>query len=248
MPSVAALWRHPIKAHGREEVKEVRFIEGETMPWDRRWAVAHELSDADDSAWSQCNGFARAAKVPALMAISTTSDLETGSLEVSHPKLRPLRFNPDEEAQKFLDWVCPLMPKNRPQSVRLVRVPGRGMTDSNYPSVSLLNLASNAAVAKAMEQEISPLRWRGNIHVDGLEAWEEFTLVGKTLRVGGAEFRVEEPITRCLATHANPKTGERDAGVLAALDRKFNHQEFGMNLVVIKSGDVAVGDLVEILQ
>ncbi|MEO0923015.1 MAG: MOSC domain-containing protein, partial [Pseudomonadota bacterium] len=93
-----------------------------------------------------------------------------------------------------------------------------------------------------------PLRWRGNIHVDGLEAWEEFTLVGKTLRVGGAEFRVEEPITRCLATHANPKTGKRDAGVLAALDRKFNHQEFGMNLVVIRSGDVAVGDLVEILQ
>lgn len=39
---VGAIWRHPIKAHGREALGRVILTEGETIPWDRRWAVAHE--------------------------------------------------------------------------------------------------------------------------------------------------------------------------------------------------------------
>lgn len=247
MPSVTAMWRHPIKAHGREQVEDVLFTKSQTMPWDRRWAVAHELSDADNLAWSSCSGFSRAAKVPALMAIATKSDVESGIMELSHPLLPTLRFDPDKEEQSFLEWVRPLMPQNRPQSVRLVRVPGRGMTDTDFASVSLINLASNDAMSKAMSQDISPLRWRGNIHLSGLQAWEEFDLVGKTIRIGEAEFEVEERITRCLATHSNPETGIRDAGVLATLDRVFDHQEFGVNAIVVKTGRVAVGDTLEIV-
>ena len=41
MATVAALYRHPIKAIGREEVDEVDLIAGQTMPGDRLWAVAH---------------------------------------------------------------------------------------------------------------------------------------------------------------------------------------------------------------
>ena len=40
----AALWRHPIKGHGREALETVDLTEGRTMPWDRRWAVAHEAA------------------------------------------------------------------------------------------------------------------------------------------------------------------------------------------------------------
>ena len=42
MGTVSALWRHPIKAHGRESVGHVSLVEGQTFPWDRRYAVAHE--------------------------------------------------------------------------------------------------------------------------------------------------------------------------------------------------------------
>lgn len=244
---VAALWRHPIKGHGRESLTQVTLTAGQTMPWDRRWAVAHELSEADNSAWSPCTAFSRGAKVPGLMAINAECDTKTGTVTVRHPDRPDLSFDPDQEAQAFLDWVRPLMPANRAQSARLVRVEARGMTDTDYPSISLLNLASNDAMTGAMGQDISPLRWRGNIHMSGLPAWAECEWIGKTLRIGGAELQVREPIVRCTATTANPKTGLRDADTLATLNRLFDHQNFGIYAEVTKSGDLSVGDTIEVL-
>lgn len=244
---VAALWRHPIKGHGRESLEQVTLTAGQTMPWDRRWAVAHELSEADNSAWSPCVAFSRGAKVPGLMAISAQCDTKTGTVTLRHPDRPALSFDPDRETQAFLDWVRPLMPSNRAQSVRLVRVEGRGMTDTDYPSISLLNLASNDAMTAAMGQDISPLRWRGNVHLSGLPAWAECDWIGKTIRIGDAELQVRDPIVRCTATMANPDTGLRDANTLATLKGLFDHQNFGIYAEVTQSGDLSVGDTIEVL-
>ena len=245
MASVAALWRHPIKGHGREALDTVSLTEGQTMPWDRRWAVAHEMSKADGTEWVPCANFSRGAKTGTLMAISAQVDEHTGTVTLTHPDRPELNFDPEREQDAFLDWVRPLMPKDRAQSARLVRVPGRGMTDTDYPSLSLINLASNDAMTEAMRQDISPLRWRGNIHLTGLDPWAEFDWVGHSLRIGNAELSVQEPIQRCLATTANPQTGERDADTLGTLNTRFGHQDFGIYATVTRSGDIRVGDRVE---
>ncbi|KRS13378.1 molybdenum cofactor biosysynthesis protein [Roseovarius atlanticus] len=245
MATVAALWRHPIKGHGREALDTVTLTEGQTMPWDRRWAVAHEMSKADGTEWVPCANFSRGAKTGTLMAISAQVDEASGTVTLTHPDRPDLTFDPEREQDAFLDWVRPLMPADRAQSARLVRVPGRGMTDTDYPSISLINLASNDAMTEAMQQDISPLRWRGNIHLSGLDAWAEFDWVGHTLRIGEVELSVQEPIKRCLATTANPQTGERDADTLATLNNRFGHQDFGIYATVTRSGDIRVGDTVE---
>ena len=46
-PKVTQLWRHPVKSHGREALERVTLTAGETLPWDRLWAVAHDSSTAD---------------------------------------------------------------------------------------------------------------------------------------------------------------------------------------------------------
>ncbi|QFT82782.1 MOSC domain protein [Roseovarius sp. THAF27] len=243
--TVAALWRHPIKGHGREALDTVTLTEGRTMPWDRRWAVAHEMSRADGTEWAPCANFSRGAKTGTLMAISARVDAQSGSVTLTHPDRPDLTFDPEQDQDAFLDWVRPLMPADRAQSARLVRVPGRGMTDTDYPSISLINLGSNDAMTDAMHQDISPLRWRGNIHLSGLDAWAEFDWVGQTLRIGEAELSVREPIKRCLATTANPQTGDRDADTLGTLNTRFGHQDFGVYATVTRSGDIRVGDRVE---
>ena len=48
-PRVTALWRHPIKSHGREALTRARLTAGATMPWDRTWAVAHDAARTDSS-------------------------------------------------------------------------------------------------------------------------------------------------------------------------------------------------------
>lgn len=63
---VAALWRHPIKAHGVEPLEAVELAAGQTLPWDRRWAIAHDAAKVapGHSAWADCANFSRGAKSP----------------------------------------------------------------------------------------------------------------------------------------------------------------------------------------
>ncbi|WP_170403639.1 MOSC domain-containing protein [Ruegeria arenilitoris] len=241
---VTQLCRHPIKSHGRETVATVNVIPGQTMPGDRVWAVAHEASKADGSVWVPCANFSRGAKAPKLMAISALYNGET--LTLSHPDRPDLTFAPDSEQQVFLDWVKPLMPADRAASARIIRVPGRGMTDSDFPSISLCNMASHRAVGQKLGQDLSIHRWRGNIWFDGMPLWEEFEWLGREVQIGEAVFRVRERITRCLATTANPDTGIRDADTLGTLE-SWGHKDFGVYAEVLKGGAISVGDKVELL-
>jgi len=44
MISVSDIFRHPVKSHGREALSAVTLAAGKTMPWDRVWAVAHDMA------------------------------------------------------------------------------------------------------------------------------------------------------------------------------------------------------------
>jgi len=239
---VTALYRHPVKAVGREAVKAAVLTEGETFPGDRIWAVAHEASKAGPDAWSPCMGFVRAASSPQLMAVEAR--LEGDTVTFTHPDRPEIRLNPDREAAALIGWLRPLVAEGRAAPARVLRAPpGRGMTDTRAPSVTLGNAASHRALEQRAGRTLSPHRWRCNIWVDGLAPWEEFDLVGRTLRIGGAEAEVDERIERCEATQANPETGRRDTDILGLLD-ELGHRDFTVALRVTASGEVRPGDLV----
>jgi uncharacterized protein YcbX len=237
---VAEIWRHPIKAHGRETLDAVTLVAGTTMPGDRVWAVAHEASTADGSQWAVTGNFSRGVTAPQLQAIRAR--LDGGRVMLSHPGRPDLDIDPDTEGDLLVAWARPLMPPDRRQSARVIRVPGRGMTDTDFPSISILNAASNRAVGAQLGFEISPERWRGNFLIEGLEPWAEATWVGRSLALGAARLEVREPIVRCNATKVNTRTGEVDADTLGALKAGWGHQEFGVYAVVVEGGRVARGD------
>ncbi|WP_083101309.1 MOSC domain-containing protein [Pseudophaeobacter leonis] len=247
--TVTNIWRHPLKSHGREALDKVTMIAGQTMPGDRVWAVAHEASEADASEWAPCNNFTRGSKAPQLMAIDARLDDASGQLTLSHPDRPDLSFDPDVagDLSRFLDWEKPLVPANRAASARIIRVPGRGMTDTDFPSVSLCNWSSHRAVEEAIGYDLSPLRWRGNIWFDLGQPWVENDLMGQTIQIGGAVFVIREPVVRCLATTANPKTGERDADTLKTLKENWGHQNFSVYAEVLTGGDIQLGDSVKVL-
>jgi len=245
--TVTHIWRHPIKSHGREQIEAVELKAGETMPWDRTWAVRHEASKADGAEWQPCVNFSRGAKASGLMAIEAKLNEADGVVTLTHPNLGILSFSPDEDERAFLDWVRPIMPAERAQSAAVVRVPGRGMTDTDFPSVSLMNLATHRAVSQRAGQYLSTKRWRGNIWLDGLEPWEEFNWIGKTVRVGDAVIEIRERVTRCKATTANPDTGMIDIDLLTVLNQGWGHQDFGVYGEVVQSGHVRVDDQLDVI-
>ena len=239
---LAQICRHPIKGHGRETLASVRLLTGECLPWDRHWAVAHDAAKLE-AGWNACVNFARGAKAPALMAIESHLDEATATVTLRHPVQGEITFRPDDAADlpRFLEWVGPLNPTNRAQPAQIVSA-GRGMTDSDFPSVSILSSASLADLSTRMRTPLSPHRWRGNLWLDGAAPWAEFQWIGREIRIGGAILRVEERISRCNATKVNPETGTPDADTLTALESAFGHQDFGVYATVIESGSIAAGD------
>jgi uncharacterized protein YcbX len=207
--------------------------------------VAHEASRADGRGWTHCAEFTRGAKAPSLMAIEARLDEATATVTLRHPERPELTFRPDDAPAAFLDWVRPLMPEGRAAPARIVRAPDRGMTDTDFPSISLCNHASHRAVEQRHGRPLSRHRWRGNLWIDGLAPWEEFDLVGREVRVGGAILRVVERTGRCTATTANPETGRVDVDTLALL-RTWGHEDFAVYAEVVVEGEVAAGDPVTI--
>ncbi|ETX14947.1 molybdenum cofactor biosysynthesis protein [Roseivivax halodurans JCM 10272] len=243
--SVQSLWRHPIKAHGRETVGSVVVEAGRTMPWDRVWAVAHQKSDADGTSWSPCRNFTRGANIPALMAIEAKLDEAGRRVTLTHPELGSLAFCPDDEAQAFLDWIAPLHEDSPFKPARIVTAGQQGMTDSAFPSLTICNLASHRAVEEAAGRPLSIHRWRGNIWVGGLAPWEEFEMIGREIRIGEAILAVRERTGRCKATHADPETGARDIDMLGLL-QGFGHTDFSVQAEVTRGGRITAGDTVRL--
>ena len=251
MITVTELYRHPVKSHGREALSAVTLTQGKTMPWDRVWAVAHDMAKFDDEnpAWAHCVNFSRGAKAPELMAINVSVDEAANTLTFTHPSLDPLTINPDlaADSAKLVAWTKPIMPADRAASDRIVRAPDRGMTDTPFPSISINSHASLANLSTTAGTQLSPLRWRGNIWVDGAAPWDEFNWIGRQARIGGALLKIVEPITRCPATTANPKTGKRDVDTMKFLSDTYGHKDFGVYAEVVESGEIKTGDRLEIL-
>ena len=245
--SLAHICRHPIKAHGREDLLSVLLKAGQGLPFDRQWAVAHDAAKLV-AGWNPCVNFTRGAKAPALMAISARLDEATGTVTLMHPHKSDLIFHPDDadDLGRFLAWVHDLNPSDRAQPVQIVKA-GVAMTDTDFPSVSIFGLASNLDLSSRMGQTLSPYRWRGNLWVDGLAPWAEFDWVGRDVQIGEAFLHVQERIVRCKATSANPSTGQIDADTLGALQGGFGHQEFGVYARVISGGVIALTDTVTVL-
>jgi len=251
MKTVAALFRHPIKGHGRQELTHVSVDPGQIFPFDRRWAVAHDASNiaAGPQDWAQCLNFSRGAKAPSLMAMTADLDETSGQLILNHPDLPEITFDPDNarDAARFIAWVQPIMPENRAKSNALVRANGYGMTDQKHPYISINTTASLADLSQKAGTDMSMHRFRGNIWLKNSEPWEEFNWIGKTIRIGGALLKVEDPIERCLATTSNPETGRRDVETLELLQNHWGHKDFGVFAAVIEPGNIGLNDTVEVL-
>lgn len=242
--SLAQIWRHPIKAIGREALPQVTLTRGKWLPFDRLWAVAHERSKLNGSTWQKKANFLRGVTDASLMAVTTEMDNETGEITASHPEAGQVRFHPETNPDPFLSWVKGVWSSDLPAPVGMYRAADAHLTDVPDPWISIGSLSSNRALSQRMGQDLSPHRWRANLWLDGTPPWSEKGWEGQTLRIGEVTLKVACEITRCKATMANPVTGRRDADTLGALS-DLGHQEFGVYAEVTEGGTIRVGDPVE---
>ena len=244
---VISLWRHPVKGFTPERLSDVVLTAGAHFPYDRLFAIEDGPSGFDPAAPAHISKmrFTVLAKLPKIAAIRTRYDEASGVLTASHPGFDDVQAQMSEPAGRdaLAAWVTQVLGEDARGTLKVLPAPdGHRFMDSRAGFVSIINLASVRDLEAKTGRAIDPLRFRGNILVDGWPAWSEHALAGKVVTLGGAALKGLKPITRCAATHVDPATAEADMNLTAALHQHYGHMDCGLYAEVVTGGRVACGD------
>jgi len=113
-------------------------------------------------------------------------------------------------------------------------------------SVSLLNINSINDFQKKIGKEIEIPRFRGNICMDGIKAWEEREWIGKIIKINNVSFKVEKNIPRCVAINLKPKTDDNSLNLLQSLKKTYNHFDMGIYLTALDDGSISLGNSINL--
>lgn len=256
---VSALFRFPLKGFPAEPIETGSARAGSGFDGDRAFAFTTGAAPAVPGQWAGPRTFTVLKNDTSLQrwqvrshlpgAQGHTSDPEAAvAIDLQAPDGEQVTFSPDapeslHAAEEFL--AARLTPRG-PHRRELVST-DQGMFDSQTSGLSIINPATVRALQTLAGGPVDPLRFRGNILIDGLPAFAEFGLVGRRLRIGGAEAVVRCPIERCPATEVDPATGAADLPIPRLLAAGCGHLHCGVYLVVTASGQVRSGDPIEVL-
>ena len=261
-PHVVALYRYPVKGFTPEVCDRLTVLDEGRIAGDR--ALAFRLADsaAPDAAWTRKQQCVVLMNTPGLARLAVRFDPDARRLSIRLDGATLADEVIDASGRQRLsaalaNYVLKLAESplsGHPERLPL-RLVGDGVTpryqDNEGGHATLHSRESLAAVATAAgDPALDEARFRSNIVIEGVRKWEEHEWFGRRLRIGAVEFEVVRHKTRCLATHANPRTGERDLRLMQILMKSFGQQEptFAVGMVNRgPGGQIRLGDTVDLL-
>jgi len=257
MPHVVALYRHPVKGFTPEKLPALTVQADGRIAGDR--VLAFRFGDAATPEerdgldhWPKSKGLALET-FPGLAALRLEYDEAAQRMRIDHAGTTLVEAGLDDEGRAALVEAVTDFVLGSPDGKRLQR-PGRlplalvgdgessRFQDRGRGYVSVHSEASVAALGTALEQDVDDRRFRSNVVIGGVDAWDELDWQGE-VTIGDVRLTTAGPIVRCLATHANPDTGERDASVLKTLTGSLGQDEPTLGRLLILPGvSGAVGD------
>jgi uncharacterized protein len=247
MATVAALHRYPVKGLSPERIDRAALTVDGHFPGDRLFAIENGPSGFDPAAAEHLPKirYLMLMKHERLAKLRTRYDDATGILSIAQGGAAVAAGDmatADGRAaiEAFLARFLADDLRGPPRV--LAGPPGYRFMDSRSGFVSIIDLASIAAIASAAGRDrLDPLRFRANVHVEGLGAWGEFDLLGRRMRLGDAVVEVTKRIDRCAATDVDPSLGVRDIRMVELLERRFGHHDCGVYARIVESGFVEPG-------
>lgn len=248
---IEAIYRYPVKGLSPQKLARTSLATGRSIPADRLYAIENGPTGFDPAApaYFPKIRFLMLMRNERLAALKTDYDEASHTLsiqwegrEAARADLRTKEGRLTIEA--FFRRFMPDELNGPPKVLSGEDAPGgpHSFSDVAKKVVSIINLASVAAIEAAAGSAVDPVRFRGNIYVSGWPAWHEFDLLGAELAIGDARLKVVKRIVRCAATNVDPATGARDLTIPKTLQQTFGHADCGIYAEVIAAGDIAIGD------
>jgi uncharacterized protein YcbX len=249
-PKIHAIYRYPVKGLSPQPLPKVRLATGLTLPSDRLYAIENGPSGFEPSApaYLPKTRFLMLMKNKRLAALRTDFDEDSHVLTVVAGGREAAKGDLRTEQgcaaiERFFASYCADELRGPPKILAGTDIkPLHSFSDVAQKAVSIINLASVAAVEDAVGAPVDPLRFRANIYVSGWPAWHEFDLLDKEIAIGGVRLKAVRRIQRCAATNVEPDTGIRDMNIPKTLMDSFGHADCGIYTNVIKGGEIAIAD------
>lgn len=244
--TIQSLYRYPVKGLSRERLPQALLAPGQTIAADRLYAIENGPSGFDPAAPS----YFPKQKFLMLMRNERLAALDTRFDDATH--VLTVRLNGVEAAGGDLrttegraaieQFFAAYSADELRGPPKILHGDRHSFSDVAAKVVSIINLASVAALENVVGAPVDPLRFRGNLYVTGWPAWHEFTLLGKTISAGPARLKIVKRIVRCAATNVEPGTGIRDMEIPKSLMQAFGHMDCGVYAEVVGGGTIAPGD------
>lgn len=251
MPSVVSLYRYPVKGLSAQPLDSVDLRAGETIPFDRAYAIEDGPSffDPDNPKFLPKVCFLTLMRHERLAALKTEFDEASETLTIFRrgKQVARGRLNTLIGRQILEEFFAAYMKGELKGPPHIVFAPGHSFSDKAAKCVHFVNLATVRDVERITGAALDPLRFRANVYFDGAEAWEERRWVGREIRAGGAVFEVFAETVRCDGTNVNPATAQRDTSIPPELVRTFGNANLGFYATVKTGGKAARGDPLEVL-
>jgi uncharacterized protein len=243
--TVAALYRYPVKGLTPETLQSAALEQGGTMPWDRAFAIENGPGRFDPEAPRHLpkTHFLMLMRDERLATLRSRFDDETRTLTILRDGRQVARGNLETPIGRQLieQFVAAYMKDSLRGAPKIVSASGHTFSDMPARCVHLVNLASVRDLERITGKPLDPLRFRPNIVLEGVPAWEELRWLDRKLTTGSLELTVFHRTRRCDATNVDPATGARDMAIPAVLQRTFGHADFGIYAKVTAAGDISVG-------
>ncbi len=255
MANIQSIYRYPVKGLTPELLARTVLTPGQTVPGDRLYAIENGPSGFDPAAPSYLSKthFLMLMKNERLANLRASFDQDSHTLTITLP-------SPDRSSDgtatgdlrttdgrtKIEDFFATYRAGELRGPPKILHSEGHSFSDVARKVISFINLASVAAVETMVGAPVNPLRFRGNVYVEGWPAWSELDLVGKVLSTGSARLKVVKRIVRCAATNVDPDTGARDLNIPQTLMRNLDHADCGIYAEVIEGGEIAAGDAIDV--
>ena len=247
MFKIKQLFYSPVKSLSFSSKKKLEILRNTGIKFDRIFAFTKDLNDKkirtilDKPIERKIINFLSLKNYPVLNIYNFNFNENILLLKKNNSVILKTDVNNYQEVKILCNKMQEIIPKVK--RIRFIKDSANPFFDTMpAKTISLININSIKDFEKNLSKNVENQRFRGNIYVDGLNAWNERSLINKTLIINNVKFRVIREIPRCSATNIKPNTSKYDLSIPISLKKFYNHINLGIYLLPLDNGNINVND------
>ncbi len=251
MPKIALLVRYPVKGMSGIPIPLAELKTGEAFALDRAYAIENGARrfDPQNPKWFSKISFLQLMQHPRLASLTLSFEEAGHLLKLSRAGKQVAKGALETKLgrQMIEQFLAAYLGADLRGPPRIVSAAGHSFSDIAEKALHIVNLESVRDLGRMAAAELDPRRFRANVYIEGLPAWEEREWRGRIISCGDAKLKAIAETGRCEAISVDPVSALRGVSLPAIIERTWGHRNLGFYAKVVADGAAAIGANINVL-